>query len=308
MEGELSEGVKAYLDSLHSGLVSQIKSLEAIVVEKNNRIDAIETSVLEKDNRIADLSCKVSEGVRRNIEISSELKTTRSELANLQKAFSKLQGEHNALVVKVDDCQQYTRKQCLRIEGIETLPNENNDKLWSKAVSTLNSFGAKIRDTDIFRLHRSGKPHKSKKDGVRVAQTIVRFNNWSARKRAYQANHQAKEKKARQHIRLDLTARRMELLEEAREALYDHAFAHAYADAECNLLVKNRNNDERYFFNTYDELVTALSMVGVEPVTDPESDASDDENGDTASDHEDARSVDSNKLVDSSCVSSTPQF
>ena len=92
MEGELSEGVKAYLDSLHSGLVSQIKSLEAIVVEKNNRIDAIETSVLEKDNRIAYLSCKVSEGVRRNIEVSSEWKTTRSELANLQKAFFKTTG------------------------------------------------------------------------------------------------------------------------------------------------------------------------------------------------------------------------
>ena len=102
------------------------------------------------------------------------------------------------------------------------------------------------------------------------------------------------------------------MLDEARDALDDHSFAHAYADAECNLLVKDRNADAKYYFNSHPELVTALSYGGIERITDAEVSDSDDEGDDDgdvddavdASNHEVANaSVDSIKLVDRSAVS-----
>ena len=295
---EISEGVKAYLLKLTEGLSAQIKSLQ--------------DNIITKDQRIIDLSENVTQVVHRNLELTSELHELRQEFKTMQNKYSKLDKKYNQLEIKVDDGQQYQRKQNLRIEGIEILDRENNDKLEAKVVSTLNDLGADIKKTDIFRLHRSGKKHRAKKDGVLVAQTIVRFRNWPARRRAYLANQKAKSKKSREHIRLDLTARRLALLDEARDALDDHPFAHAYADAECNLLVKDRNADAKYYFNSHPELVTALSYVGIEPITDAEfSDSDDDGNDDgdvdnavDASDHEVANaSVDSIKLVDRSAVS-----
>lgn len=144
--GDLSEGVKAYLDSINAGLIAEIHALRNVICDKDNRID--------------ELSRKVIEVVQSNLELSCNLKNINNELADLKKKYEYLETKYEVLAVKVDDGEQYQRKQSLRIEGIEILPGETNKNLTSKVVSTLNGFGAKISDRDIFRLHRSGRKHK----------------------------------------------------------------------------------------------------------------------------------------------------
>ena len=208
----------------------------------------MKTIVNNKNELIEQLSGKVVAVVQRNVELSDEIQHLRE-----------------STYMHLDDLEQYGRKNSLRIEGIEVSEMETNAQLTEKVAKSLNSMGANVSPSDFFRLHRSGKTHT--KNGRRVAQTIVRFQSWAARSRAFKtryANPDETHGQVRvrpQFVRLDLTKRRLSLLEKAQSALKNHPQAHAYADAECNLLVVIRETKERFRFNSPYELDKALSCV-----------------------------------------------
>ena len=232
---EISDGVKKYLAEL----------LHSSTLELKNEIDELKSLINNKNEQIAELNEKVIHVVQRNIELAGELKEVRHDFE-----------------IKIDDLEQYGRKNSLRIEGIEVCENESNTQLTKKVAEVLNVMGANITPNDFFRLHRSGRPHM--RNGKRVAQTIVRFKSWSARSRAYQTRYTGtkEERESRdQFVRLDLTKRRLALLSSAQTLLDKHLFAHAYADSECSLLIMNRTTKNKYRFNSEYELHDALSMI-----------------------------------------------
>ena len=232
---EISEGVKQYLDDLLRTYSDELKS----------EIEDLKLLVSKKNEQIRELNEKVIEVVQRNVQVSDELNQLRERS-----------------YVKIDDLEQYGRKNSLRIEGIAVADKETSSQLTDKVVATLNSMGAAVTSSDFFRLHRSGKPHT--KGGRRVAQTIVRFQSWEARTRAYKTRFfgTSEERKERPYfVRQDLTKRRLSLLNSAQNALHDHPFAHAYSDGECNLLAVNRSTKEKFRFNTTFELHEALGRI-----------------------------------------------
>ena len=129
----------------------------------------------------------------------------------------------NYISIQIDDLQQYSRKYSLHIEGIEMMENETNVMLSKKVEETLNSLGANVSSADFVRLHRSSQPRKMK-NGRTVAQTIVKFRNWSARSSAYETRFVGTwepRKKRPCFVRLDLTKRRLGLMKHARDLLAD---------------------------------------------------------------------------------------
>ena len=232
---EISEGTKPYLDNLLRTTTAELKS----------EIDALKLLINTKNEQISELNDKVVQVVKQNVNLSSEVKRLTDNV-----------------FVKIDDLEQYDRKNNIRIEGIELSENETNAQLTKKVTDTLNSMGAEVTASDYFRLHRSGTPHT--KNGKKIAQTIVRFRSWAARSRAYKTRYFGTdaERKARPFfVRQYLTKRRLNLLSAAQNALSDHPIAHAYVDSENNLLIINRSSKEKCRFNTSFELHEVLDRI-----------------------------------------------
>ena len=94
---EISDGAKKYLDDL----------LREHTAELKGEIDALKTLLSQKNERIEALNEKVIEVVQRSVELSEELRFTREQLE-----------------IKIDDNEQYSRKDSLCIEGIGALDGE----------------------------------------------------------------------------------------------------------------------------------------------------------------------------------------
>ena len=188
--------------------------------------------------------------MQRSVELSEELRFTREQLE-----------------IKIDDNEQYTRKDSLRIEGIDITDGETHQALGTKIVQSLNKLGAKVSLTDFHRYHRSGG-RRTLADGRVVAQSIVRFNNWPARTRALKASLDGKREERvlrQQFVRVDITKRRLALLKDAQNALRNHPVAHAFANSECILKVKNRSDAREYAFNSHAELSGILDLLCMHP-------------------------------------------
>ena len=90
-----------------------------------------------------------------------------------------------------DDGEQYQRRLCLRINGID-LPssgeNESSDECLQKVHEVFDEIGVDVPDTVIDRAHRIGKMAIIK--GKQVKQMIVRFTTWRHKSMVYKARKQ----------------------------------------------------------------------------------------------------------------------
>ena len=128
----------------------QIQELQTSIDSKNAEITAmagniknLQAAVEQRDVRIETLENDMVAAVQRNIAVRSDLSEMREEM-----------------LIMIDDNEQYSRKDSLRIEGIERDENESHHDLGAKIVATLNSLGAKSSPADFHRYHRSGPPRK----------------------------------------------------------------------------------------------------------------------------------------------------
>ena len=151
-----------------------------------------------------------------------------------------------------DDTQQYQRRLCLRIGGVELTKGSNGEsgeeclKIVKKIFKELN---VSVPDTVIDRAHRIGKTKEYR--GKRYRQIIVRFTTWRHRTAVYRARKKSKKYK----IWLDLTKRRLKTQDEANSILEakeksDDCFV--FADVNCRLCVKL--DGEFHNFGNLDEL------------------------------------------------------
>jgi len=226
---ELSEPVKQYLEKLLSEQTATLSS----------KIAALELQLKEKDKKID--------------EIAGSLAVVKNVNAQLQKTIESMQ-------VEIDDNGQYSRRYSIRIENIPYARDETEDQLKAKVVGVLTKTGVEVKDDTLCRWHRSGKPRPKRHADRRasaapaemVAQTIVKFRHWQPRKQAYAGRKNLTGTDFK--IRPDLTKRRLDLLNTARDRVkalgVNDNFA--YVDTNCNLAV--RMNGERRFFNTRREL------------------------------------------------------
>ena len=137
--------------------------------------------------------------------------------------------------MKVDDLEQYSRRTSVRVEGLKYTPGETNEQLVQLVKNNLAKIDIQLLDSDIIRLHLSSKPFTRERDGVTVAQTLVKLSNWRMREKLHSANRLAREKNAGYRVHHDLTKRRFTLLKNAREKI-DRQLARLYSKEELKTL------------------------------------------------------------------------
>ena len=147
-----------------------------------------------------------------------------------------------------DDGEQYQRRLCLRINGID-LPSsgesESADECLQKVQEVFTEIGVDIPNTVIDRAHRIGKLTTIK--GKRVKQMIVRFTTWRHRSMVYRARKQS----SKYNIKLDLTRKRRETIKKANDSLVRGDKSFVFADINCNICWFK--NGEFLFFKDLDE-------------------------------------------------------
>ena len=127
-----------------------------------------------------------------------------------------------------------------------------------KVVKTLREdLNIEVTPGELDRAHRIG-PKKAVDHGVEKQQMIIKVFKWETRNRIYRARKDGHSKVI--SVRLDLTKRRLNILNEARNITKNSSnFEFVFADINCRLGVKFVNGPLR-FFNSLAELNNLLQQ------------------------------------------------
>ena len=145
-------------------------------------------------------------------------------IAQHTRVIDQLRAENTELRVELDDLQQYSRRNAVRISGIPQPDNEKPQDL-QKAVVKLIKEDMKVEllDRDICRMHRVGRPTppSDKHPNGLPRQIILKFTCYAVRRKVMKARRNLKDLSGhpyRIYINEDLTRKRAHLAQLARAA------------------------------------------------------------------------------------------
>ena len=120
------------------------------------------------------------------------------------------------LQIKCDDLESYSRRYCLRLNGIPVHHDEKNEDCLKTLEKCYKEINLPFVSDEIDRVHRIGKSMIEKGSGKKVRQMIVKFKSWNSRKKLYFARPKFQKDKKKPGnrpftITIDLTKRHYEL-------------------------------------------------------------------------------------------------
>ncbi|PIK48639.1 hypothetical protein BSL78_14491 [Apostichopus japonicus] len=173
---------------------------------------------------------EINSGKIHDIEVEAE--KTSSELKAMQDEISELTDKLNNSTNQLNQLEQYSRRNCIRVFGVEEKPNENTDVLMMDLASQ--HLGLNLNPTDIDRSHRIGKKEPGKPRAI-----IVKFQNYKTRELCIK--NRRKLKGTRLVIQEDLTKANQELLQATKNTtLVKAAWSH---DGKVIALVSKNNTE-----------------------------------------------------------------
>ena len=205
--------IKNLFTKLHERLDAQEKrilSLEEDCLHHEEKIENLEKSVFDLKNKV-NIICD------KNAVLSSSL---------------------DFLTKQSDHQEQYSRRYCLRINGLEKIADESADKCIEKVVGLCNDLDLDISASDIDRAHRVGREKQS---------MIVKFHSFRKRTALYKAR---KNNNLSQNIkiRLDITKARLDLLDKAKALIVDNGpVDFVFADVNCNCVARLKSKSYKFF-------------------------------------------------------------
>ena len=197
--------------------------------------------ISELENKVTSLSSKVNL-LEKNVEpLQKEVLKLRDVSAISEKVTSNLQKE-------VERLQQYSRRNCVIIEGIEPNKKETIHSLEKTVKESLcNEFGINndIIEREFDKTHRVGHINKDNQQ-----MTIVRFKSHEMCNKIYRQ----KKKSVRLNIKPSLTKFRINTLKKAKEFIVNSKdFNFVYADILGNLKIRSfKPIYGRYVHSFYD--------------------------------------------------------
>ena len=184
-------------------LVNCLKNIE-------NRVK--ELFVLNEETKNAQI--KVTESLEffsnKFDELERENKKKNEKIKELEETIDILTEKNKSLTSDVDELEQYSRRNCLLLHGVQENENKNTDDIVLKTMSE--ELNIEIKENDLVRTHRIG--NRNRKDGQPRA-IIVKFTCCAIRNKIY--SNQKKLKGKIFLITESLTSRRYNLLKEAQD-------------------------------------------------------------------------------------------
>ena len=152
-------------------------------------------------------------------KIEDKFKEQNDRIEELESKLAIKQNIIDHLEIKCDDNEQYSRRSCLRIHGLDFSSDEDEGVL-KKVEKCYSDMGIEFNQIEIDRAHYIGKPYMDKKKN-KVRSIIVKFRSWKSRTAFYKArprNHLDRQKKPGSsfNVSLDLTKCRYNLLIKAK--------------------------------------------------------------------------------------------
>ena len=149
-----------------------------------------------------------------------------------------LSGKVDDLNARLDRQEQYSRRNCLLIHGIEENQNENTDAL---ALEIINKkLELDMDEKDVDRTHRIGDKNKKKNKPRPIIIKFVRYND---RKKVFYNKKKLKDSGV--SITESLTKFRMDKLGKARE---EHGFKHVWTvDGRICYLEQGSQHPKTYY-------------------------------------------------------------
>ena len=227
----VSDDLKKYFQKLIKNLATNdsITSLiEKFASFEEKMVDRFEKRFLEQEEKIEKLEASLV--LRQNA---------------VDKLFDKLENSN-------DNVEQYSRRACLRIHGIECYDNEITENVVADCFKELDmSFGKEVID----RTHRVGEVYQDDVSKKNVRSIIVKFKSWNERTAFYRARPKLFSKGVKKQgvvlpfrVSLDLTKRRHDLLKYAKDLIENSPkFLYVFADINCSLVIKDNDNKYHYF-------------------------------------------------------------
>ena len=228
----------------------QFSSMEEMI---NGKLNDLEKSLASKKglDELKSLILEQNEKIERQFQEIATLKTTVStqakEISNLNDKLAVLSSSISTLKKQSDHQEQYSRRYCLRIKGIEKEGNETPDICVDKVVKVCSDLNINVSPNDIDRAHRVGRDNKS---------IIVKFFSFKKRSNVYKKRKDAKNSIK---IHLDLTKQRLDLLDEAKSLISESSNVDfVFADINCNTVAKLKD-DKFIFFDSLEKFREILS-------------------------------------------------
>ena len=227
----LDEKLEEKFSSFKTELISKIKS-----EIKTEIINEVKQLITEQSKKIDELESTI-EILRSQVDVFKNQNTQ----------------------TKHEELEQYGRRVCLRVNGMEYVPHERSEDVLKKCRESWEKCGIEIPDACIDRAHRIGRPFKDRVTNQEHQGAIIRFTTHRHRSIIY-TNRKVIEESCGYRFRLDLTKDRYKLLQEAIELVKGHnEIRYVYSDINCRLKVKFCNNNEEAVFNNIKELNDILN-------------------------------------------------
>ncbi|XP_033101563.1 uncharacterized protein LOC117104831 [Anneissia japonica] len=195
------------LGPLHN-LLSDDPQLIAIVATSISNHILSSPELFQKIVKAKRIIDQVSDHVYESVAYDNE--STAGDIASLRDQNHKLLAENRDIVDKLDELEQYSRRNCLLLQGVPESNNENTDSL---ALDVINSrINSEVDLCDFDRTHRLGR-RKVFENKPKPRPIIVKFTSYRTRSAVF------RNKKSLKHsgfsITENLTSRRLKLLHEA---------------------------------------------------------------------------------------------
>ena len=188
--------------------VSTDKIVKDILQEltHNDQYKSLLQTVIENviERKLAKISDELEKQEVKIFDLESQLEEQKAEMAAVKKASTESNRQVEQLKLQLNDQEQYSRRNCIRVFGIQEEPNED---CTSKVITLAKNIGVTLLPTDIDRSHRVGKSSSPTGPPRGI---IVKFVHYG--KRSELIKNRRKLKGTKVVIKEDLTAQNQQLL------------------------------------------------------------------------------------------------
>ena len=216
-------------------ILVMLKNLEAKVSEIYNISSDTKAIQIKGDKQLAELAESVQHMSDRFDEFERECKEKEKIITDLIDEVDTLRNRVETLENECDSQEQYSRRNCLLVHGLEENKDESTDDLVLSVFQE--KMNIEFTDKDMDRSHRIGKAKPGKKRPI-----IVKFVRYNDRKKVF--SNKKRLKNSGISITESLTAFRMDVLSKAREK---HGFKNVWT-IDGRIMFKGNDNKPKKFY------------------------------------------------------------